>query len=578
MTVRVDQFKGIAPAISPNKLANGAGVTSTNLRVDAGSLVPEKTSSLIRTLKTGTKSVYRYEVKDSSGNVTEYWLSSTDEISFVESPIIQDTHKRIYMAGGAYPAYSPNAVAFNGYSSSNDVATNPHLPAVQYRLGVPAPNVAPTVVVTGTATGTDVYTSFYVFTFQTAYGEEGPPSAPSTLVTFGNSQTKTVTIPTFQSLANYAVGSGSGARINIYRTATGGSTEFLFVDGIAWGVSTYADTKNDGQLGEVMPSTNWFRPPDDDSSYAPDGPLKKFVAMPGGFFAGFTGKNVCVSEQFLPHAWNPANFLTTESEIVTIQDSIFGLVVLTKTQPYVVTGNSPDSLVLQKLDADQACVSAKSVADLGGEVIYASPDGLISIKGNETRLITEGLITRAQWQTNYAPSTMVGAVSEGRYYGFYTLNNTTYALVYDPLEKDAPFMVLEENATTAHYISTHVSNATDLMYYQKDDNLYSFGTGTTNRTGTWESKDYFSPVDGTYAWGRVLGTFSETAIPRLQIFVIKDGEKTAVVNTDIKDNKAFRLPPKFRVEEDGSSTVSFKLTNITERIDAVMMAGSRVEL
>ena len=51
---------------------------------------------------------------------------------------------------------------------------------------------------------------------------------------------------------------------------------------------------------------------------------------------------------------------------------------------------------LAKLDIDQACVSANSVADLGGQVIYASPDGLVSIAGNQAALITDGVITREQ--------------------------------------------------------------------------------------------------------------------------------------------------------------------------------------
>lgn len=117
--------------------------------------------------------------------------------------------------------------------------------------------------------------------------------------------------------------------------------------------------------------------------------------MPGGFLAGFAGKNVAFSEAYLPHAWNPANTLTTESEIVTIVSTTFGLVVLTKTRPYVAVGVAPDTMSLQLLDINQACLSARSAVEVDGQVIYASPDGLVSIRGNQTELITNGLITAA---------------------------------------------------------------------------------------------------------------------------------------------------------------------------------------
>mgnify|MGYP001502416508 CR=1 FL=1 len=72
-------------------------------------------------------------------------------------------------------------------------------------------------------------------------------------------------------------------------------------------------------MAEVIPSTDWIAPPDDDTALYPDGPMKGLISLPGGILAGFTGKRICFSEPFLPHAW-PVNYrITLEEEIVGIK-------------------------------------------------------------------------------------------------------------------------------------------------------------------------------------------------------------------------------------------------------------------
>ena len=46
--------------------------------------------------------------------------------------------------------------------------------------------------------------------------------------------------------------------------------------------------------------------------------MKGLIALPNGVFAGFTGKRICFSEPFLPHAWPVAYRITLEEEIVSI--------------------------------------------------------------------------------------------------------------------------------------------------------------------------------------------------------------------------------------------------------------------
>lgn len=252
-------------------------------RVEASSLVPERNPTIIEDLPAGTDSIYKWSV---AGN--DIWLWSDEGESFVESPVIADVHNRIYVGGGNFPRYAPYAVATAGWQSSNTITANPQVPTTWYRLGVPAAEEPPSVQVKGTpiaATADVLYTTTYVFTYVTSYGEEGPPSPPTTFVEYADGHVKELNFPTNPS-GQYAFGAGALKRV--YRTASGSSSsEFLFVGECPIFQDEFEDTLLDGQLGEVMPSTNWYRPLDDNITYAPDGPLKKNCANAGRIFSWF---------------------------------------------------------------------------------------------------------------------------------------------------------------------------------------------------------------------------------------------------------------------------------------------------
>ena len=146
---------------------------------------------------------------------------------------------------------------------------------------------------------TDFSTS-YVYTFVTAYGEEGPPSAASTVVTTDDNRVINLSgLETSTSKAN--ANFGSGAKKRIYRSNTGSNTTvFQFVAEVNMSATTYEDSSDNADLEEIIPSTYWIAPPDDDTNLYPDGPMKGLTALPNGVFAGFTGKRICFSEPFLP--------------------------------------------------------------------------------------------------------------------------------------------------------------------------------------------------------------------------------------------------------------------------------------
>ena len=127
------------------------------------------------------------------------------------------------------------------------------------------------------------------------------------------------------------------------------------------------------------------------------------TAMANGIFAGFSGKRICFSEPFLPHAWPVAYRITLEEEIVSIAMAGQVLFIATKGTPYIAAGTDPQSMSVIRMEAAQACLNKESLVDMGDLAIYASPDGLVGASGSEITVLTAGLITPKQWQAQFYP-------------------------------------------------------------------------------------------------------------------------------------------------------------------------------
>ena len=328
----------------------------------------------------------------------------------------------------------------------------------------------------------------YVYTFVSAYGEEGPPSAASTVVTTDDNQNL--------NLSNLQT-SHSNSNINllkkrIYRSNTGSNTtQFQFVAELALSATTYTDTSKNSELAEVIPSTTWIAPPDDDTSLYPDGPMKGLCALPGGIFAGFTGKRICFSEPFLPHAW-PADYrLAIEEEIVGMKVVSNGVLVTTKSVPYLVTGSGPDTMTAIRIESSQANLNKRSIVDMGPFVIYASPDGLIAAEGTTVRNLTEGIITPSQWQANYYPATITGFLWEQRYVGFYSTGSGYGGFIFDPRVGDGTsFVDLDASGLIR---GGHTDPDDSQLYLIISNTIKKFQGSGTNLTFNWKSKEYVMP-------------------------------------------------------------------------------------
>lgn len=134
--VRITNFFGIAPRISPELLPETAGQIARNTKLYSGDLIPYPQPVVVgNTGRTGTIKTL-YALKDPLGQ--NRWLSWTTDvdIAIVTSSDISD--QRFYYTGDGVPKVSNYSLAFEG--------TGPY-PTNYYELGLPLPTTVPTVTV-----------------------------------------------------------------------------------------------------------------------------------------------------------------------------------------------------------------------------------------------------------------------------------------------------------------------------------------------------------------------------------------------------------------------------------------------
>jgi len=459
--VKVGPFTGMIPKIRPRYLPETAAQDALNCKFGGGGLQAWKDVSVEDTpTKVGTKlSIYLHLTK---------WLHWLTDVNVCKSPVAGDTYSRIYWSGDGYPKMVGSDVAVSGPGTD--------YPTTSYLLGLPAPAAAITATLSGSITDSDpalVETRQYVYTYVSFYGEEGPPCAtPSTAVDWAPGQT--VDLASMSVAPTSANGTYRVTAKRIYRTNTGStSTEYQFVAEIAVATTTYADSIASASLGEVLSTDSYDAPPSD---------LLGLVSLPNGAFAGISGKKVCFSVPFLPHAW-PTSQQTPFDEM-PVALGVYGISVHVTTtgMPYRINGSDPANLSPpERIEEGTACVSKRGMVDFGEYVVYPATDGLIMAGVGATENVTGGIMGRDDWQA-YTPSSIIGYAYSGLYFGF----NASTGFIFDPRTKDfTPIDVL----ATAGYRNP----ADGKLYLQVGDDIVQWDA-TGAKAVMWKSKVFSMPA------------------------------------------------------------------------------------
>lgn len=439
--IRIGPFYGSAPRTAERLLGDNLAVKAANLILTSGEVRPIREPELVNIPVSARPwiSVYR-----AARGEDEKWLAWNRDVDIVRAPLAASVEPRFYWTGDGEPRYAK----FTG------------LPNTFFSLGIPKPQVKPTVVPSG-GTGIDV-TRFYVYTFFSELGEESAPSPLSTIATGKVDATWAIS-----GMDNFPASSGSGtaahaagvttftntglhwlrageeiviAGTKVVVSNTPSPTVFTvpgnFAGATAWSrvapwntsnmkrrlyrsagtaamfqlvsdnvPTSYNDTLTDAQiLGDELISLGWELPPVN---------LKGLIDLPNGSLVGFFDNQVCYSEPFQPHAWPTAFRRGTTFDVVGLGSYGTTVVACTKSDPFICEGSEPAVVTAESANQVWPCLSKRSVISVGDGVMFATTYGMAYIGRTGSEIWTRSLFTRYEWNP-LQPHTMVAAKAEGR--------------------------------------------------------------------------------------------------------------------------------------------------------------------
>ena len=467
--IKLEAFQGLIPRSSDRLLPPMAATLAQNTKLLNGEIrgfhALRENASFNEVFT--VRRIFR--VPDPNGVLADGFLTfDSRDVDIVRSPLVNDAHDRYFWAGDGRPMMNTSARILNGDPG--------------FYLGIPTPTVAPTV----TPFGGSGVTRSYVYTFVSAYGEEGPPSPPTTATGAAGQWDLSNMNTTVPDSANRNI-----THKNIYRTVSGqNTTSFFFVAQITLAASTYADNEDDETVASnnLLESTSFVEPPTD---------LEGFVSMPNGYLVGWVGRRLVFSEPYRPHAWPAEYELATEFDIVGLVVWGTTLVIGTQSQPYFGQGNNPASFTMQKMDAVEPCLSRRGMVATVAGAYYPSIDGLVLANSGGVRVITQDILTKEEWAA-YNPESLYAAQLGLQYIAF---NSPTFGLIFNPTEPQTKLVELE-GFTGVEGIETDRYSGDVLLL--KDNSAWDWDPSNTERLQwRWKSKVYQTPKPVNFGAARL---------------------------------------------------------------------------
>lgn len=482
----ISSFAAARPKVGAKYLENHEAQIAKNCDTRSGELRALKATSAVAgvTLATDTKVLHSF----ASGQY--FWSFTESNVKVARGPVIGDTGERTFWTGEASDGGKPKM----GYSPYSITGTPPiRYPTNYYRLGIPKPAAAPSLAL-GTGGGCDISvqrTRVYFYTYVSAVGEEGPPSASTTITSVCPGQQVLIT-----GMSTAPTGPYNIANKRIYRSTTGtDGSDFQLVAQIAVATTSYTDTILDANLSteDEIPTANWSPPPDT---------LSRITPIAGSMLAALDTakpKNVLISEPGVPHGWPSLSVKVVNHEAVDIASIGSSTVVLTNGTPYITTGADPASFVLLPMDIAQSCSSARGVVNYGDQgIIYPSPNGLIQLTPGGHTILTESLLDKDDWAA-YKPDSVSGFIYNEQYIGFYNTGSTTGGFILDLKSSNVGWTTTDVYATAGVVYG-------DTLYLAVNNSLVKWQGASTKLTYQWKSKLFELNAPTNFAWGRVIAS------------------------------------------------------------------------
>jgi hypothetical protein len=552
MPVKLYDFKGTQPLITPRLLPLGYAHVAENVKLGSGAMESFLAmGSSVHTPSAAPATVYLFD---------DTWMDWAAR-RWIEKASISGTDRILATDGTSYP----KTVAEDGTTR---------------RWGVVKPTTALTISAAGTASDDIVVDSIsYVYTLVTAYGEESDIYTPTTVVdiktgeyvflnnwcvhngnqsfwlsTTGND----IEYIRVYRLASDSAGNAEYQRVSLRSATDGSSVSEIPVTSITSADDPWYDVNADqsglsDDLGEVLPTEGWDPPPGDETN----GYMKGACMFQNGMYAGFLGKIVYLSVPGFYYAFPASGTMGYTMElpydVVAIAAFNQSLVVGTTAFPEILSGSDAAYMTRTPLPYQQPCLSAKGMVSLPDGVVYVSPDGLFKVSSSGGEVITKGIIHRDDWQ-DYDLDSAILAYFDQKIFIFF--EGSGDGLIYDPAAEylvaidlgayDVCDVFVDPEADVL-YIAWQLSTTYGVSAWE--------GSTTSYLTAEWQSGIFETPPV-CFAGGRVEGTFPAGHSTTLTYNVDGVLKHTQTVT----DNTPFRLPSGFRGRDHGVKVVFSKST------------------
>lgn len=496
--IDITEFRGEIPILSQKLLPTKYASEASNCDLSGGCLKPDKACSLVQALSGTTISIFKHEGS---------WRQWAAVVDLVHS-FVSDNGGRIIITGDGYPK-----------------ETDASLYPTMRRLGISEPTNALTITFGGTSAGDVLQAVSYVYTIVGKWADgsvtESAPSPPTAVVDTYDSQTIT--------LSGFVDDADTGAyttHFRLYRLNESENSEYQYVDEITISTTSYLDEVAATDLGEVLPTEGWT---------GPSASLSGLISTSSGINVGFVANKIYVSETFIGYTYPDDYSLTTEADIVGFGFIGSTVVVLTESKPYLLIGQNPESLSLEKLSHDQACLSKKSIVSFPGGVAYACPDGIaVMDSSGGLTIATKALFSKSQW-ADVSPSDIIAFWYDGVYYAFFS-GSSNY------LRIDIVNTEISRGTLPANIYGGYYEPLDDILYLVLGTasvrNLYSFRTGAVT-SATWSSKTFQYTANPVPMAARIMGSFTD-GNPTVTL----SGDGVTIFSKEVTSDDMIRFTPK----------------------------------
>lgn len=323
-----------------------------------------------------------------------------------------------------------------------------------------------------------------------------------------------------------------------------------------WGDTSYdfTDDFDARYLSIILNSDEYDAPPED---------LRGLKTIQNNILVGFVNNQIYFSEPDFPHAWPTKYIKAVDRNIVAIEPiSGAGALVLTEGYPYLISGNDPDIMSIQRLDALYPCASSRGVVSMSYGILWPTNEGLaLYSSGTMPRLVTQQIYEQDTWSNNYSPST-ISAVYYGDAY-FASHSTGSFIFTFEPAQNQGFFVDCDQTFTAAHN-----DTITNRLYFSTgtSGDIYEWDNiEQPNQVSSWKSKvfvlkdytnwgaarvvaDYNNNQDlwedSSVAWESWSDTWDQSSEVTFKLYANKELKFTKT----LENSETFRLPTGYRTD------------------------------